>query len=113
MASQAPSAQKRRELVASRSPELAAAARAFAEASRWGEALECLEAQPDPELLGRARQWALAEGDLFVYRRALALAGEEARADELESLAAAARAKGKDAHAKAAQDLLQPAEDQA
>jgi hypothetical protein len=105
------SAEKRRELVAAGSPELAAAARAYAEAGRWGEALECLEAQPDAELLDQARRWALEAGDLFVYRRALALAGREIEAAELEELAGAAQAAGKERFAGAARDLLQPTEE--
>jgi hypothetical protein len=105
------SADKRRELVAAGSPELAAAARAYAEAGRWGEALECLEAQPDAELLDQARRWAQETGDLFVYRRALALAGQEMQAAELEELARAAQAAGKERFAGAARDLLQPTEE--
>ena len=49
-----PTAKERRDMLAHNSPDLGAAGRALAEAGRWGEALECLDAARDQEGMAAA-----------------------------------------------------------
>lgn len=90
-----PSAQERRKLLASASPELGAVGRRYLDQGRWGEALECLEAAGDQAGLERLRQAALEAGDYFYWRRAVALLGQTQDPAELTRLADQARAAGK------------------
>ncbi len=105
-----PTAKKRREMLAQGSPELGPAGRALAQAGRWGEALECLSAAEDREGLAQAAAAAAEAGDLFLYRRAKQLLGEEPEPRDLARLAERAEAAGKLSHATAARRLLHQGE---
>ncbi len=101
-----PEARERRRLLAQPSPQVKEAVQAYLAQERWGEALECLEAAPDPALAEKLAQSALAAGDLFFWRRAMAALGRPLAAAELERLAQAADAAGKLAFAAQARALM-------
>ncbi len=101
-----PTAKERRGLLAQDSPELGASGKAFAQAGRWGEALECLEAVDDREGLAAAAAEAAESGDLFLYRRAKQLLGDDLEPRDLARLAEVAEAAGKLSHATAARKIL-------
>jgi hypothetical protein len=101
-----PTAKERRDMLAHNSPDLGAAGRALAEAGRWGEALECLDAARDQEGMAAATTAAVKSGDLFLYRRAKQLLGQELEPRDLAGLAEAAEMAGKLSHATAARKIL-------
>lgn len=101
-----PTAKERREMLVQDSPNLGAAGQAFAQAGRWGEALECLGAGGDREGLAQAASEAADSGDLFLYRRAKQLLGEDLEPRDLARLAEAAEKAGKLSHATAARKIL-------
>ncbi|KMY67923.1 hypothetical protein AAU61_08720 [Desulfocarbo indianensis] len=101
-----PTARERREMLAQNAAGLGAAGRALAEAGRWGEALECLEAAEDREGLAQAADAAVEAGDYFIYRRARQLMSGEPEPRQLARLAEMAEAAGKLSHASAARKLL-------
>jgi Ribonuclease G/E len=101
-----PTAKQRRDMLAQDSPELGAASRAYAQAGRWGEALECLDAAEDREGLAQAAAEAAENGDLFIYRRAKQLLGEDLAPRDLARLAEAAESAGKLSHATSARKIL-------
>lgn len=101
-----PTAKERRDMLAQDSPALGEAGRALAQAGRWGEALECLEAAGDQEGLASAAAAAAESGDLFLYRRAKQLLGQDLAPRDLASLAEAAEMAGKLSHATAARKIL-------
>ncbi len=95
-------ARQRRKLMAENSPRLGEVARAYLEAGRLGEALECLESSRDAGLLKELAAKAREEGDFWAFRQAHRLLGEEMPAGELEELARRAQSLGKEAYARAA-----------
>ncbi len=101
-----PTAKERREMLAQDSPDLGEAGRALAQAGRWGEALECLEAAGDREGLAGAAAEAASTGDFFLYRRAKQLLKEDLEPRDLARLAEAAEEAGKLSHATAARKIL-------
>jgi hypothetical protein len=101
-----PTAKERREMLAQDSPNLSEAGRALARAGRYGEALECLEAAGDQNGLAKVASAAAENGDLFLYRRAKQLLGDDLEPRDLASLAEAAEMAGKLSHATAARKIL-------
>ncbi|MFZ5586733.1 MAG: hypothetical protein ACOZHQ_12470 [Thermodesulfobacteriota bacterium] len=101
-----PSARERRRLLAESPAGLGPTGRLFLDQRRWGEALECLEAAGDREGLEKLRQAALAAGDYFYWRRALAALGQAPAPAEVQALAEAAAAAGKDRFREQAASLL-------
>lgn len=96
-------ARQRRKLMADDSPQLKELARAYLEAGRLGEALECLERSRDQELLRELAARAKDEGDFWAFRQAHRLLDEPMPAAELEELARRAGSLGKEAYARAAE----------
>jgi hypothetical protein len=99
-------AKERREMLAKNSSDLGAAGRALAQAGRWGEAMECLEAVGDKEGLAQVASAAAESGDLFLYRRAKQLLSQDLEPRDLANLAEAAESAGKLSHATAARKIL-------
>lgn len=101
-----PTAKQRRDMLAQDSPDLGSAGQALARAGRWGESLECFEAAGDREGLAQAAAKGAETGDLFLYRRAKQLLGEDLEPRDLARLAEAAENAGKLSHATAARKIL-------
>ncbi|MFH1033442.1 MAG: hypothetical protein V1806_02960 [Pseudomonadota bacterium] len=109
---QLPSAKERRRLLAQKAPSLAETGGRFLKEGRWGEALECLSAAGATDQLRDLAGQALDAGDLFTWRRVLEALGQEPSAQELGQLKARAEELGKHTFARAAQVILEPADEQ-
>lgn len=86
---------QRRKLLAESSPRLGEAGRAFLQAGRWGEALECLDEAGDSGAIEELLQAAVKDGDLFYARAAAKALGRELDQAQLTAVAEAAGRAGK------------------
>lgn len=104
-----PSPTERRQMLAAESPRLAEVGRAFLEAGRWGEALECLAAAGQSEAIADLAALAVEAGDYFYYMGAKRTLGAEPEAKDLKALAEAARRAGLERFAAGAEKYTGPA----
>ena len=93
------------------STELGGAGRAFLDAGRWGEALECLAAAQDQQGLEKLAAEALQAGDFFVWRHSLKLLDQDLNPDKIKDIQLRAETLGKISFARAAEALVNPPED--
>ena len=91
--------------------ELGQVGRAYLDAGRWGEALECLEAAKDRQGVEKLAAKALEAGDLFVWRQCSNILGRDLNPHEIRNLHMKAETLGKNSFALAALALMDPPED--
>ena len=85
--------------------DLSGAGRAFLDAGRSGEALECFAAAKDSQGLADTAAYGLEIGDLFVWRQAKRLMGEQLDPKGLSEIGQRAQAAGKVAFAQTVEEL--------
>jgi hypothetical protein len=106
-----PTASQRRQWLEEASPHLKEAGRAYLEAGRLSEALECFAAVKDAEGLALMEGQALESGDFFAWQMSLNRQGRKPKAEELLRIKEAAQAAGKSAFAQTAQSLWEEIEE--
>lgn len=98
-------AKNRRQMLKENAASLSGAGRAFLDAGRTGEALECFAAAKDTQGLADVGTYGLENGDLFVWRQAKRLLGEDLDPEQLSEIGQRAQAAGKTAFAQTAEGL--------
>jgi NTP pyrophosphatase (non-canonical NTP hydrolase) len=97
---------ERRRMCQDGSAGLKSAGQAYLDTGRWGEALECFEALKDLDGAAMLASLAIEAGDVFYYKQAKRLLGQEASINDLKQLAQKAVEMGKNAFASTAEQLI-------